>query len=120
MERRLKSAIADSRDLKILLGSPAFNAEAKGKGLTAIAAKAKFNPTTQKFLGLLAANGRAAALPAVITAFEALSAKARGAVWKSHSPKNKQKDTALEDLHLTHPEKLLFPGAGITKRAFAR
>jgi F-type H+-transporting ATPase subunit delta len=78
--KSLKSAIADSRDLKILLGSPAFNAEAKGKGLTAIAAKAKFNPTTQKFLGLLAANGRAAVLPAVITAFEALSAKARGAV----------------------------------------
>jgi bifunctional non-homologous end joining protein LigD len=42
-------------------------------------------------------------------------AKARGGVWKS----KQKKDTALEDLHLTHPEKLLFPGAGITKRAFA-
>jgi F-type H+-transporting ATPase subunit delta len=36
--------------------------------------------TTLKFLGLLAANGRAAALPHVIDAFARLSAAARGAV----------------------------------------
>jgi len=78
--KSLKTAIGDSRDLRILLSSPAFSAEDKGKGLAAIAAKAKLNPTTQKFLGLLAANGRTAALPAVIAAFERLSAEARGAV----------------------------------------
>ena len=78
--KSLKAALADSRDLKVLIASPAFNSEAKGKGLAAIAAKAKFNVNTQKFLGLLAANGRASILPAVITAFEALSARARGAV----------------------------------------
>ena len=78
--KSLKAALADSRDLKVLIASPAFNADAKGKGLSAIADKAKFNATTKKFLGLLAANGRAKVLPAVITAFEALSAKARGAV----------------------------------------
>jgi len=55
-------------------------AEAKGKGLVAIAVKAKFNMTTVKFLGLLATNGRASSLPSIITSFEALSAKARGAV----------------------------------------
>jgi F-type H+-transporting ATPase subunit delta len=76
----LKAALADSRDLRALLASPAFSAEDKGKGLSAIAAKAKFDATTTKFLGLLAANGRAGALSAVIAAFEALSAKARGAV----------------------------------------
>lgn len=76
----LKSALADSKDLRTLLASPAFSADDKRKGLDAIAAKAKFNPTTRKFLGLLAANGRAAALPAVIPAFAALSAAARGAV----------------------------------------
>lgn len=78
--KSLKAAIADSRDLRILLSSPAFPAEDKGKGLTAIAAQAQFNPTTRKFLGLLAQNNRASALPAVITAFERLSAEARGAV----------------------------------------
>jgi F-type H+-transporting ATPase subunit delta len=78
--KSLKSAIADSRDLRVLLESPAFSAENKGKGLAAIGAKARFNPTTAKFLGLLAANGRASALSAVITAFEKLAADARGEV----------------------------------------
>jgi F-type H+-transporting ATPase subunit delta len=78
--KSLKGALADSRDLKTLLASPAFSAEDKGKGLAAIADKARFSPTTKKFLGLLAANGRASALADVIVAFEALSAKARGAV----------------------------------------
>jgi F-type H+-transporting ATPase subunit delta len=78
--RSLKAALAESRDLQILLASPAFDAAAKGKGLSAIARQAQFNPTTQKFLGLLAANGRAGALASVIFGFERLSAEARGAV----------------------------------------
>ena len=78
--KSLKAALADSRDLQILIGSPGFSAETKAKGLAAIAAKAKFHATTRKFLGLLAANGRTNVLSATITAFEALAAKARGAV----------------------------------------
>lgn len=78
--KSLKAAIADSRDLRVLLASPAFSSEDKAKSLAAIADKAKFNATTKKFLGLLAANGRASALPAAIAAFQAISAKARGAV----------------------------------------
>ena len=78
--KSLKAALADSRDLRVLLGSPTFSAEDKAKGLLGIAKHAKFSPTTLKFLGLLAANGRAGALPAVITAFERLAADARGAV----------------------------------------
>ncbi len=78
--KSLKAALADSRDLTVLLASPAFKADDKGKGLAAIAAAGKFSPTTRKFLGLLAANGRASALPAVIVAYERLSAEARGAV----------------------------------------
>jgi F-type H+-transporting ATPase subunit delta len=78
--KSLKNALADSRDFAVLLRSPAFSAEDKGKGLAAIAAKAKFNATTKKFLGLLATNGRAAALPAVIAAYERLAADARGTV----------------------------------------
>ena len=76
----LKAAIAESKDLRTLLASPAFRAEDKAKGLAGIAAKGRFNATTQKFLGLLAANGRAAALPEVIAGFAKLSAHARGAV----------------------------------------
>jgi len=78
--KSLKLALKESADLRTLIGSPAFNAEAKGKGLAGIAAKAKFHGTTGKFLGLLAANGRVAALASIITSFEALAAAERGAV----------------------------------------
>jgi F-type H+-transporting ATPase subunit delta len=78
--KSLKTALADSRDLRVLLASPAFGAEDKGKGLAAIANAAQLRPTTRKFLGLLAGNGRAAALAAVIAAFERLAADARGEV----------------------------------------
>lgn len=76
----LRAAIAESKDLRTLLASPAFSAEDKAKGLAGIAAKAKFNDTTKKFLGLLAANGRASALAEVAEGFARLSAAARGAV----------------------------------------
>lgn len=78
--KSLKKMSVDSKDFRTLVLSPAFSAEDKGKALAALADKAKFHSTTRKFLGLLAANGRVAALPAVITGFEALSAKSRGVV----------------------------------------
>lgn len=78
--KSLKAAIADSKDLRTLLASPAFTADDKARGLAAIAAQAGFGEITRKALGLLAANRRAAALPAVIEAFARLSAEARGAV----------------------------------------
>ena len=78
--KSLKKMRAESKDFRTLLASPAFSAGDKGKALAALAAKGKFHATTKKFLGLLAANGRVAALPEVITGFEALSAKRRGVV----------------------------------------
>ena len=78
--KSLKAMYADSRDFRTLLASPVFGVEDKAKGLGAIAAKAGLSATTRKFLGLLAANRRAGALPAVITAFQALAAGQRGEV----------------------------------------
>ncbi len=78
--KSLKNALADSRDLRMLLESPAFGAEDKAKGLAAIANAASFHATTRKFLGLLAANGRASALSEVIAGFEKIAAEARGEV----------------------------------------
>ena len=78
--KALKAAIGESADLRRLLDNPGFTAEDKAKGLGAIADAAKFNATTKKFLGLLAANRRASHLPSVISAFEKLSAEHRGVV----------------------------------------
>lgn len=76
----LKALREQSEDLRKLLASPAFTADEKGAGLAAVAKRAGVSPLTLKFVGLLAANGRASALPAVIAAFERLAAARRGAV----------------------------------------
>ena len=78
--KSLKAMRADSADLRTLMSSPAFDAEQKGRGLAAVATAAGFRATTQKFLGLVAANRRAAALPDMISAFERLAAADRGAI----------------------------------------
>ena len=76
----LKAAWTESADLRRLATSPVIGAEDQGKGLVAIADKAKFDATTRNFLGLLAQNGRARDLGAVITGFEALYSKHTGVV----------------------------------------
>lgn len=78
--KSLRAAWGESADLRRLLTSPVIASDDQAKGLTAIADKAKFNGTTKKFLGLLAANGRARDLTAVIAAFDALYAKKTGVV----------------------------------------
>lgn len=78
--KALSAARDHSVDLRRVLASPIYTAEDKGKVLTAIGEQAQFNGTTMKFLGLLAANRRAAALPSVIAAFARLSATHRGVV----------------------------------------
>ncbi|NBB53055.1 F0F1 ATP synthase subunit delta [Rhizobium sp. CRIBSB] len=78
--KTLRAAYGESADLRRLLSSPVIASEDQGRGLVAIADKARFNATTRKFLGLLAQNGRACDLPAVIAAFETLYAVRTGVV----------------------------------------
>ena len=76
----LKAAWIDSADLRRLASSPVMAVEDQQKGLVAIADKAGFDGTIRNFLGLLAQNGRARDLGAVMTGFEALYAKHTGVV----------------------------------------
>lgn len=78
--KSLKAAWGESADLRRLVQSPLIAADDQGKGLSAIAVKAKFDATTRNFLGLLAQNGRARDLAAVIGGFETLYAKHAGLV----------------------------------------
>jgi F-type H+-transporting ATPase subunit delta len=78
--KSLKAAQAESADLRRLLESPAFTAEDKGKALAAIGAAAELTQTTRNFIGVLASNRRAGALPAVISAFGRRYAAHRGVV----------------------------------------
>lgn len=78
--KSLKAMLAESEDLRRAVNSPMFSAEDKGRALVAIAAKAKFDMLTARFLGLLTQNGRASALPGVIAAYEKLWAEKTGVV----------------------------------------
>ena len=78
--KSLRAAWGESADLRRLATSPVMTADDQGKGLVAIADKAKFNGVTRNFLGLLAQNGRARDLTAVIAAFDVLYAKKTGIV----------------------------------------
>lgn len=78
--KSLKSAWIDSADLRRLSTSPVMAAEDQTRGLVAVAEKAKFDATTRNFVGLLAQNGRARDLPAVIAGFETLYSAHTGVV----------------------------------------
>ena len=68
----------DSEDLKRLVRSPVFSADAQLKALTAILDKAGISGTTAKFLKVLTANRRLFAVADVIRAYRALVAKFKG------------------------------------------
>ena len=76
----LKTMLAEAKDLRAVLASPLFDSTAKGRVLAALAERAGFTPLTRKFLGVLAAQRRAAALAAVIAAYQKLDADYRGVV----------------------------------------
>jgi len=76
----LQAARLESGELRRFLASPTFDSDQKGRVLGAVAEAGKAHPLTRKFLGLLAANNRASALPAVAAAFKRLAAEKRGAV----------------------------------------
>lgn len=78
--KSLRAAWIESADLRRLACSPVISSADQGKGLTAIASKAKFNATTINFLGLLAQNGRSRDLGSVIAGFETLHARHTGFV----------------------------------------
>ena len=78
--KSLDRARNESTELRSFLASPLFGHEDKGKVLIAIADAVGVSPLTRNFVGLLCANHRASALPAVIAAFEKLAAAQRGQV----------------------------------------
>lgn len=77
---KLKAMMEDSAALRDLVSSPLFSREQQSKGIISVAQAAKLHVTTEKFLGVLAANRRLGALGATISSFEKLLAHHRGEV----------------------------------------
>ncbi len=74
----LRAALAESDEFRRLTTSPLVAREEAMKAVAAVAETLKLDPTTAKFLGVLAENRRLAQLPAVIRAYRALAAQHRG------------------------------------------
>lgn len=72
--------IDDSADLRRLVRSPVFSAEAQGKALSAILDKAGIKGLTANFVGLVVRNRRLFALPDMIRAYGQILARHRGEV----------------------------------------
>lgn len=78
--RELRAMLAASADLDRLVKSPVLSRAEQEKALAALAESAGFSPLVRDFLGVVARNRRAFALPAMIGAFLAKLAARRGEV----------------------------------------
>ena len=75
---RFEAMLNESADLKRLVRSPVFSADAQARALNAVLDKAEISGTSAKFLKVLTANRRLFAVADVIRAFRALVAQFKG------------------------------------------
>jgi F-type H+-transporting ATPase subunit delta len=75
----VRRAYDDSEDLRRLIQSPAFGADAKEAGIAAVL-EGKADPLTSNFLRLMARKGRLSLVVPTITTFKRIAAEARGEV----------------------------------------
>lgn len=74
----VRDALDQSDALRALTANPLISRAESGKAVAAVAATMGLDPTTTKFLGVLAENRRLNQLPAIIRAFRRLAAQQRG------------------------------------------
>jgi F-type H+-transporting ATPase subunit delta len=77
---RFEALLAESDDLTRMIRSPVFSAEEQFKAVAAIADRAEIGGLVGNFLRVVARNRRLFAVPAMIKAFRAIAADARGEV----------------------------------------
>lgn len=97
--RELRAMLAASGDLLRLIRSPVLSREQQSKAIEAIAERAGFNPLVRNFLGVVAANRRLFAIPAMIEAFLAQLAARRGEVTAQVTVAQALSDTQREALN---------------------
>jgi len=73
-----KALIDESGDLKRFIESPVLSADEQSAAIEAVLKKAKAEPLVANFLKVVARNRRLFAVPAMIDAFAAIAAEARG------------------------------------------
>ena len=76
--KSLRAMMSGSTELRRMCASPVIGLAAKGRAVAGLAKRADLSIVTANFLGVLAHNGRLAALSATISAFLQLLASKRG------------------------------------------
>jgi F-type H+-transporting ATPase subunit delta len=76
----LGTAISESGDLAAATTNPQLSRAQQGAAIAAVAGHLDLSDLTTRFLGVLAANRRLSALPAMIAAFKSIAAAQRGEV----------------------------------------
>jgi len=76
----LGAALAATPDLAALIRNPRVGREAAARAMDAVGGVIGLSELTKNFIGILAGNGRLAALPEIVRAFAAIAAAQRGEV----------------------------------------
>ena len=76
--KSLKTALADSADLRRLVASPLYSRDNQWRALEAVLAAMKVDDLTRRFLGVITKNRRLFALPQIIEAFFQILSAFRG------------------------------------------
>jgi F-type H+-transporting ATPase subunit delta len=87
-----------SEDLRHLVTSPVFSADAQGKAISAIAQKAGIGGLTANFLKVLASNRRLFAVSGMVKAYRAIAARTRGEISAEVSSAQPLTDAQLQAL----------------------
>lgn len=74
----VRAAVAEVPELKRLIASPLVSRVQAERAVEAVSRQMQLDPVTARFLGVVAANRRLRELPAIIRAFNELSARFRG------------------------------------------
>jgi F-type H+-transporting ATPase subunit delta len=95
---KLRRALAESADLRALIGNPQVSRGQMGKVMDGLSAHLGISTLTGNFLGVLAQNRRVGALPAMIRAFTAIAAAQRGEVAAEVASAHPLSDAQLTEL----------------------
>jgi len=95
---QLGAALNATPDFADLIRNPMVGRDAAAKATDSVAQLLGLSPLTRQFLGVLAANGRLATLPRIITAFAAIAAASRGEVSADVTTAHPLNDTQLAQL----------------------